>query len=58
MENFDYRSILVDSGSIVQCIAWRRQCLEAPFVPKRIRAIVEAIVVMMIDDSEICIKFI
>ena len=24
----------------LECIAWRRQCLEAPFVPKRMRAIV------------------
>ena len=53
-----YTALYPISYNTLQCIVWRRQCLEAPFVPKRMRAIVEAIVVMMIDDSEICIKLI
>ena len=35
-----YTALYPISYNTLQCIAWRRQCLEAPFVPKRMRAIV------------------
>ena len=34
MEDFDYRSILFDSGYIVQCIDRNRTTLSNPFLPK------------------------